>query len=137
MWRPGYNLVIKQIEDSPAKAVKWMLTALESRKINEVDSCINYVITQIIRNKHFITENEGVFIRSIIIEVYKSPFSYFHINRFNGLITSIIDELEERDWDTAKNISFLIKLRLLYKQTFTKDYEKKKLEENGDLERIV
>ena len=117
MYRPYLRLVIRRARVNPDEAIKFLEIDLANKKLEEIDGCMNYIITQIIRNQNNISDNEAKFIRGAILKVYVNPLSYFSINRFNGLICSIHDELEERKWRTVENERFLIILKLLFEHT--------------------
>ena len=141
--RSDFDDIIKGVlsgfthETTMEKYIELLMKALNKQPLDKIDGCLNYVLTQLLRDNIPYDPREGIFIRGAIIEVYARPLTYEKINRFNGLITCMMDEFKERGWDTPGNTIFLFKLRLLFKSAFTDDYEKKKMEENGDLERIV
>ena len=138
--RSDFDGIISDVlihETTIENSIKLLMLALSKQPSDKIDGCLNYIFTQLLRTSAPYDPREGIFIRGVIIEVYTKPLTYEKINRFNGLITCMMDEFKERGWDTPSNIAFLFELRLLFKGAFTEDYERKKMEENGDLERIV
>lgn len=138
-YRPQFNIIIQQVrKGNVEEAVNRLTSFLKKLSPHKnVDGYLNYIFTQILKNHSYFLQAELVFIRTMVLEIYASPLSYHNINAFNGLVTSMIDEFEERGWDTLENITFLIRLRLLFRNSYTKYYEEKKREENGDLEEVI
>jgi len=137
--RPQFDEVIKGLRksESGTRAVGLMMIALKSRKDTEIDGCLNYVFTQILRHNHYIFEWEGLFIRSVINRVYLNPPKYYKLNAVDGLISRIRKELVRRDWLTPQASGFLSELEHLIDVTYYIPYEDKKIKENGDLEDVV
>lgn len=98
---------------------------------DKFDGCLNYVFTQLFRK----TESPLAFtvIEQTIIKMFLEEPSYHKIERIIGLLNCMLIEFETRNWMTEE-ISIRLDALIKYMKTEYKIYERKKCEEEGDLE---
>ena len=135
--RKVYNPYIKLIETDcfVEGALSKLVERLQSESIEDREGCLNYIITQLIRNKELIDDCVVLSIETLLERLYTYDPRYFKFKDVFGLLDTIAKELLRREWDTPTNIAFLASLDDKLFELYS-EYEDEAIKKNGDLEDV-
>ena len=135
--RKVYNPYIKLIETDcfVEGALSKLIERLQSESIEDKEGSLNYIITQLIRNRELIDESIVLSIETLLERIYTYAPRYFKFKDVFGLLDTIAKELLRREWDTPTNIAFLASLDDKLFELYA-EYEDEAIKKSGDLENI-
>ena len=135
--RKVYNPYIKLIETDcfVEGALSKLVERLQSESIEDREGCLNYIITQLIRNKEMIDDAVIFMVENLLRKLYTDNPRYFKFKDVFGLLDTIAKELFRREWDTPTNIAFLASLDDKLFELYS-EYEEEASKKNGDLEDV-
>lgn len=132
--RPIFDFAIQLAKEDERTnlIVKVIKFGVRDMPPEDMDGCLNYVFTQLLRKQHF-------FYASAVIEItlndlfWQKP-KYFRFERVKGLLGCMIDEYQRRAWYHQREVVKALKKILERNGFLLSNYEEEKIKQNGDLE---
>jgi len=133
-FRPAFDEVVKTAQKGTvADALLDALTLISTKQDSELDGCLNYLFTQLLRKLKNL-DDAYVIILNVLYSVFKvnTEPRYAKLQRVIGLLVCMNWEFHRRKWKPLA----LLKINDLieYMATIISAYEDKKIAESGDID---
>jgi len=122
------NVNMARFDDS----VQVILDGVKGMKLEDVDGCLNYAFTQLLRKSMDLVDAKIV-IGLVINTLFWGKPKYIRFERVHGLLHCMIEEYKRRGWCRQKKVIKILKYLLRRNSRYRDDYEDKKIRENGDI----
>ena len=99
---------------------------------SEMDGCLNYVFTQMLRKVENLTDAKIV-IDLVINTLFWMEPKYIKFERIHGLLYCMIDEFKRRSWRRNYRVVRILEHLLEINRYKRDEYEDEKIAQNGDL----
>lgn len=99
----------------------------------DMDGCLNYVFTQLLRKLENLTYAK-IIMGITINDLFWMKPKYFRYERVKGLLGCMIDEYRRRAWRRQRRVVKILKKLLGTNAYKLSVYEEEKIKKNGDLQ---